>query len=94
MIQWSQKSTAYDEFDEINQVVIYGINDNMASLVESEKYGAINKTETKTKLCYVIMFASEAYTLQYNTTIYGQMITAGELVVKPQYICYMQVDTN
>ena len=40
------------------------------------------------------MFTSGAYTLQDNKTIYGQIITAGELVVKSQYICSMQVDTN
>ena len=40
------------------------------------------------------MFTLEAYTLQYNTTIDGKIINAGELVVKSQYICYMQVDTN
>ena len=61
----------------------------MASLVQSEEYGAINKTNTDTNRFYVIMFTSEAYTLQDNTTIYGQIITAGELVVKAQYICSM-----
>ena len=40
------------------------------------------------------MFALEAYTLKYNTTVNGQIITASELAVKSQYICYMQVDTN
>ena len=40
------------------------------------------------------MFISEAYTLQENTTIYGKIINAGELVVKAQYICSMQVDTD
>ena len=40
------------------------------------------------------MFTSEAYTLQDNTTIDGQIITAGELVVKAQYISSMKVDTN
>ena len=40
------------------------------------------------------MFTSEAYTLQDNTTIDGQIITAGELVVKAQYISSMQLDTN
>ena len=40
------------------------------------------------------MFTSEAYTLQENTTIDGQIITSGELVVKAQYLCSMQVDTN
>ena len=40
------------------------------------------------------MFTSGAYTLQENTTIYGQIITAGELVVKAKYLCSMQIDTN
>ena len=79
-----RKSTSSDTFDEIHQVVIGGISDNMASLVESGTYGAINKTETSTNGYYVIMFTSGSYTLRKNTTIYGQIITAVELVVKTQ----------
>ena len=41
-IEFSSKSTSSDTFDEIHQVVLYGISDNMASLVESGKYGAKN----------------------------------------------------
>ena len=66
----------------------------MASLVESDKYGAIKITDTLTNGFYVIMFTSKSYTLHENTTIYGKIITAGELIVKAQYICSMQVDTN
>ena len=66
----------------------------MASLVESGTYGAIKKTDTSTNGFYVIMFTSGAYTLQENTTSERQIITAGELVVKSQYLCSMQVDTN
>ena len=40
------------------------------------------------------MFTSGEYTLQENTTIDGQVITAGELIVKSQYLCSMQIDTN
>ena len=40
------------------------------------------------------MFKTGAYTLQENTTIDGQIITAGELVVKAKYLCSMQIDTN
>ena len=40
------------------------------------------------------MFTSGSYTLQENTTIDGQIITAGELVVKAQYLFSMQIDTN
>ena len=79
--QFLSKSTSSDTFDEIHQVVLDGISDNMASLFESGKYGAINTTDTSTNGFYVIMFTSGAYTLQENTTIDGQIITAGELVV-------------
>ena len=40
------------------------------------------------------MFTSGAYTLQENTKTDGKIIIAGELVVKAQYICSMQVETN
>ena len=40
------------------------------------------------------MFTYGAYTLQENTTIDGRIITAGELVVKAKYLCYMKIDTN
>ena len=49
----------------------------MASLAESGKYGSINTTDTSTNGFYVIMFTHGAYTLQENTTIDGQIITAG-----------------
>ena len=58
IILLSQKSTPSDAFDEIHHVVIDGINDNMASLVELEKYVAMNTTDTATNGFYVIMFQS------------------------------------
>ena len=64
MIVISKKSTSSDTFDEIHQVVFYGISDNMASLVEWGKYGAINKIDTSTNGFYVIMFTSGAYRLK------------------------------
>ena len=94
IIQLSSKSTSSDTFYEIHQVVLDGISDNMASLVESCKYGAINTTDTLTNGYYVIIFKTGAYTLQENTKIDGKIITAGELVVNAKYLCSMQVDTN
>ena len=38
--------------------------------------------------------SSQRHTLQNNTTIYGQVIYDGELVVKAQYLCSMQENTN
>ena len=49
----------------------------MDSLVESVKYGAINKIDTTSNGFYVIILTSETYTLKNNTTIYGHVITAG-----------------
>ena len=40
------------------------------------------------------MFTSEVYTLQDNITIDGQIRTTVKLVIKAQYLCYMQVETN
>ena len=40
------------------------------------------------------MFTSGAYTLQENTTIDGQILIAGELVLNTKYLCSLQVDTN
>ena len=48
----------------------------MASLVESGKHGSINTTDTTTNGFYVIIFASETYTLQDNTTIDEQIYCA------------------
>ena len=77
IIELSSKSTSSETFDEIHQVVLDGISDNMASLVESGKYGATNTTYTSTNGFYVIMFKTGAYTLQENTSVDGQIITAG-----------------
>ena len=85
----SQKSTPYDTFDSIHQVVTDGISDNMASFVKSGENGAINRTDTAKNGFFVIVFTLEAYTLQDNAKIGGKIITAGELVVKSQYLCSM-----
>ena len=77
IIPLSQKSTPSESFDEIHQVVLDGISDNMASLVESVKYGYINTTDITTNGFYVIMFTTDAYTLHYNTTIDRQIINTG-----------------
>ena len=39
---------------------------------------------------YVIKFVSESYTLQYDTTCNGIIVSAGELVVKAQYLSCIQ----
>ena len=94
IIELSSKSTSSETFYEIIQVVLDGVSDDMASLVKSGKYGAINTTDTSTNGFYVIMFTSGVYTLQENTAIDGKILIAGEWVVNAKYLCSMQVDTN
>ena len=62
----------------------------MAALVQSGKYGVINTSDTTTNVFYVNKFISEAYTLQNNTQIDRQFISAGELFFKAQYLYSVQ----
>ena len=57
-------------------------------------YGVINTDDTTTNELYIIKFLSETYTLQNNTTIYGKVLSTGELVVKAKYLLSMQENTN
>ena len=50
--------------------------------------------DTTTDGFYVIQLLLEAYKLQNNTTIDGQVIYDGKLVAKEQYLCSMQENTN
>ena len=61
----------------------------MPSLFQLGMYSAINTYYTTTNGFYVIQFLSYAYTLQGNKKIDGQVISAGKLVVKAQYLCFM-----
>ena len=67
-------------------MILDEISDNTASLVQSGMYGAINKYDTTINGLYVIQLISEAYKLQNNKTIHGQVISAGELVINAKYI--------
>ena len=80
--QLSHKRTSSENPDKIHKVILDGISDNMAVLVQTGQYGVFNKTYTTTILYYVIKLFSEAYTLQEETTCNGKIGTSGELVVK------------
>ena len=66
----------------------------MASLAQSGNFGTINTDDTTTNGFYFIKFISEAYMLKNNTTIYGQIITAGKLFVKAQYLYSTKENPN
>ena len=40
----------------MNQVVLYDVSDNIAELVKTGKYGAINTTDTTKRFYYLIKF--------------------------------------
>ena len=54
IIEITPKSTPFEVFDEIHQVVLYRINHNMASLFQSGICGATSTDDTKTNGFYVI----------------------------------------
>ena len=54
-------------------MILDGISENMASLVQSGMYGDINTDDTTKNGFYVIKFIPEAYKLQNNTTIDGKL---------------------
>ena len=59
-----------------------GISDNMASIVQLGKYGAINAADLTTMVYYVIKYLSGPYTLHEYQTTHGQVSKASELVPK------------
>ena len=90
IIELTPTSITFESFDEIHKVVLDGISENVASLVQSGMHGAINTSDNKANGLYVIIFVPEAYTLQNIITIDGQVISDGELFFKSQYILSVQ----
>ena len=66
----------------------------MDALLQAVQYGAINTIDTATMGYYVIKFISEPYTLQEETMCGGKISTAGEQVLKYQYMNCMQDNTK
>ena len=94
IIKLSHKATFSEEIDEIHQVLLYGIIENMAALVKTDKYGSINTTYTTKMGYYVIKFMSKPYTLQEEDNYYGQISNSGELFVKAQPMNCMKENTK
>ena len=58
------KDTTLETFEKMNQVVLDGISENTASLVQYCKYGAMNTNDSTTVRYYGIEFVSKGKTLQ------------------------------
>ena len=59
----TNKTTSSKDFDAVNKVVIGGISNNMSSLIQLGKYGAIDSVNPTTMGYYVINYLSKPYTL-------------------------------
>ena len=70
------------------------ISDNIAALVQTERCGAINTTDTTTMGYYWIKLMSEPYKLQEVTTCDKQISSAGEIILKAHYINFMKDNTK
>ena len=51
VIKLTNKNKTSEDFDDVNKVVLFGISDNIASLVQSVEYGDIN-TDKSTTMAY------------------------------------------
>ena len=61
IIEITPKSTPFEAFDEIHQVVLDVISENMPSLFQSAMFGAINTSDTTTNGLYVIKILCEDF---------------------------------
>ena len=52
------KDTTSKDFEEMHQVVLDGIRNNMSVLAQSGMYGAMNTTDSITRVYYTIKFFS------------------------------------
>ena len=77
IIHYTNKTTCSEDFDEVHQVVLYVISANMASLIYTGKYGAINEEDTTTLGYYAVEYVYEPFIVQYDITTYGQVSKSG-----------------
>ena len=64
IIMFKNKTTSSEDFGDILNVVLDGINDNISSLMHKVKYGATNTADITTMVYYVVKYISEDFTLQ------------------------------
>ena len=90
IIKFTNKTTSKEGFDSFIKTVLDIISDNMASLVQLCKYGAINEAGPTTMGYYVIKYPYEPYIAQEDQTTDGPVSKAGEILVKAEYLSLMR----
>ena len=83
-----------EDFDAVYKVVLYGIIENVYTLVHNGKDVAINTSYITTMGYYVVKFLLEPYTLQDNNKFEKKVIKTGENMVKVRYLCINKSNTN
>ena len=86
IIQFNNKTTSSEEFYEVHKIVLDGQNANMASLVQTRKYGAINAEDPTALRYYVMNYVSDNFALQEDITMDGRVSKSGELIVWSEYL--------
>ena len=71
IITFSNKNTTSEDFEDIHQVILDGISDNMASLVQSGKHDATKTTYPTRMGYYMANYVSYACILQEDTLCDG-----------------------
>ena len=94
IIIFTNKTISFEGFVEIHKVLLDKISDNIASLVNTGRYGVISTTYIETMGYYVVKFLSHIVTLHYNNTTYEKVFKAGELAVTPEFLRSMKYTTN
>ena len=94
IIQLTNKNTSNEDFDNIHKVFLDDISDNMTSLTNTGKYGAINKAYPTTMIYYVVKYMDEYFTLQEDITTDRQISKIGELALIYYYLRIMNYKTN
>ena len=86
IIQFSNRKISSKEFYAVHTVVLDGLSENTAYLVQPGKCGNINAADLTTMDCYVIKYLSEPYTLKEDQTTDVQLSKPGENLVKAEYL--------
>ena len=86
IMDFKNKATPEEEFDELHAIVLDGMAESKAQLVEIDGYGALSTDDDRTEGYYIVRFVSCAYTLQEDTqTEAGDILKQGELVCDAVY---------
>ena len=94
IMNFTNKTTSSEDFNDNYKVVFDGISENMDLLVHTGKYGVINTTDLKKMGYYVENYLYGALILQEYTNIERQLNKPYELLVRTEYLSSIKTKTN